>query len=48
MKAITGNNGNEHQSIEQYVKNSELDRNINTFDYTLNDKTTKAKLLKAA
>ena len=48
MKAIAGNNGSGHQSIEQYVKNSELDRNINTFDYTLNDKTAKAKLLKAA
>ena len=48
MKAITINNDNEHQSIEQHVKNSELYKNVNTFDYKLNDKTAKAKLLKAA
>ena len=48
MKAIAGNNGSGHQSIEQYVKNSELDRNVIAFDYTLNDKAAKAKLIKAA
>ena len=48
MKSITVNNGFEVLSIEQLVKNSVVDKNVNTFDYKLNDKTAKAKLLKAA
>ena len=38
-------------SIVEYVKNSEVSKNTNSpriFDYYLNDKTSKAKILKSA
>ena len=41
-------NSEEAVSIEQHVKNSELVKEVNKFDYKLNDKAVKAKLLKAA
>ena len=48
MKVLTSENT---VSIVEYVKNSEVSKNTNSpriFDYYLNDKTSKAKLLKSA
>ena len=52
MNTINSHSNNEEiVTLDDYVRRSEVLRNMNSsfkFDYELNDKTAKAKLLKAA
>ena len=51
MKALNAPMSEEIVTLDDHVKHSEVLRSLNasrTFDYELNDKATKAKLLKAA
>ena len=50
-KALNATCNDDVITIEEYVKNSEVSKNMNStinFDYQLNDKASKSKLLKAA
>ena len=50
-KALNATCNDDIITIEEYVKNSEVSKNMNStinFDYQLNDKASKSKLLKAA
>jgi hypothetical protein len=52
MSAIESHSNDEIVTLDDHVRSSEVLRNINSssvqFEYELNDKATKAKLLKAA